>query len=204
MEHTPNTLTALVITLAVIFALSVLAYILRERTKSDPYRTARSAPSPNDLADPHRVEPGMTEAKFWELIEHSWGAGATQLRHDLLSPDIAAEAARELVNMSEFMLMSLEESLYLLSQADLTEFGRILKAKLVELNCPEAREHIGQNQHPYGNACSFVVAAGKEVFTAVSIDPTVWTVSESLNEFSLIPERVFAARFDRPIGAGRS
>lgn len=195
MHNSPSTLTAVLISIAVLAIISVVAFLLRDRKRNQSFVTARSAPSPNDLADPHRVSPGMTEAKFWELVEHSWGAGATPLRHQLLDPELARDAAHELMNMSEFMLMSLEESLYLLSKEDLQLFDRILKSKIIELNCMEAKEMLALGQHPYGHVCSFVVAAGRDVYTAVHIDPTVWSATESLDAFSLVPERVYQARF---------
>ncbi|WP_435299300.1 DUF4240 domain-containing protein [Timonella sp. A28] len=191
MTDTPGPLFAVVFSLALLGFIVTVAFLSRNRSPNFTFHSARSAESPNSLDDPHRVEPGMNEEKFWELIAHAWGAGATELRHKLLIPEEAEQAADRLLEMSDFMVMSLQESLALLSQEDLASFDEILEHKLYDIDREDVHEYVDGSDDGFLYSRGFIVAAGKDVFDAVDADPSVWVVEAELEPICYISAEVY-------------
>lgn len=125
-------------------------------------------------AQGYSIEQGMTDPKFWELIDHAWdNLGVEDARVKALDPKARDKALDQLYDQIDAMLANLEESLKLLDADDLREFDALMERRLYDLDRPDVHDSLDGGDDSFLYARGFIVAVGRDYYRAVSATPSL-------------------------------
>jgi hypothetical protein len=146
----------------------------------------------------------MDEARFWEMIEAAWTAagGPLSTRQKLDSGKLTEEQVEALLESMEEMIPALQAHLDKLPAEALLVFDQILERKLYDLDRADVQEHTDGSDDGFLYARGFIVAAGKDYYDAVNVNPSVAMADLECEDICYLSWHIYEDKFGEVPASG--
>lgn len=122
-----------------------------------------------------KIPTAVDESRFWSLIESAWeavGAEPSARRKALIERDSDDEVYAVDAYLGDF-LANLRTRCLDLSAAEMTDLDRVLERKMYDIDREDIHEVTDGSDDGFLYCRGFIVAMGRDFYTAVQADPSV-------------------------------